>query len=97
MSDSSNCRKIRQQPKFILKQHENIYCAYPESKPVKNTRSIRTLYFEKLPDKFNRGESRTIAEKLNIVDKTAEKYLSDLVKAGLLGKDRHNSYYKIKA
>lgn len=55
---------------------------------------IKDLFFKQLPNEFNRTIAMETANLLGIKEKTAEKYLSDLIESNKILKPRHNQYEK---
>lgn len=61
---------------------------------TKTAKGRKQLYFEKLPDAFNRAGAMEIATLMNIKEKTAENYLTGLIQSGVLERIEHNQYQK---
>ena len=59
-------------------------------------KSNKQLFLDALPKEFNRQDYLKIVENLGIKAKTAEKYLSEFRKAGLILHEGHNKYSKNK-
>ena len=57
--------------------------------------NIPQILYKSLPDKFSRGEFDGIADKLNIKQKTAEKYINDMIKKKLIKRVKHGAYEKV--
>lgn len=55
----------------------------------------KKLFFNKLPDSFNRTTYIERAALLNIKEKTAEYYIAGYIKEGILDRVEHNNYIKI--
>ena len=71
-----------------------IFNQLPESeKPVKRLNK-RERFYEGLPAQFNRKVYLDIAMQLGIKDKTAQGYITNFVKGGLLHRDEKDSYAK---
>jgi hypothetical protein len=56
--------------------------------------NVKQLYYERLPEEFDRTAAMEAAYMLGIKPKTAENYLSEYIKNGLLFKPKHNQYKK---
>jgi hypothetical protein len=56
----------------------------------------KTLFFDALPKEFNRKDYLDVALKMGVKKKTAENYISDFKKAGLLNHVAFNKYAKMQ-
>lgn len=65
-----------------------------QDQPNNAFKGLKNSFFEVLPDEFNRQIYLKASAELEIKPKTAEKYISDFCKKGLLSHD-HNKYVKI--
>jgi len=57
-------------------------------------KSNKQLFLDALPNEFNRKGYLEVAIKLGVEDKTAQKYIGDLRKAGWISHEGHNKYKK---
>lgn len=71
-----------------------IFNQLPESEQVLKKPNKRERFYEALPPKFNRQGYLEIAGTLGIKDKTAQGYITNFVKGGLLHRDEKDSYFK---
>jgi len=72
----------------------SIFNQLKQSASTKKIENIKGLYFEKLPDDFNRKTSMEIAGLMQIKEKTAENYLTHFIKTGIMERVEHNHYKK---
>jgi hypothetical protein len=75
---------------FTLEKHA---LAVFQNLPNNSLKGIRLKFFNALPDNFNRQGYLSVANQLNIKEKTAEKYISLFKESDLL-EHEHNSYKK---
>ena len=61
---------------------------------IKNVR--KQLFYDNLPQRFQRKEAIVISNKINVPQRSADRYLQALLKGNLLGKlnDSYGTYYK---
>lgn len=75
--------------------HANhIFNQLPESEQVVKKPNKRERFYEALPPQFNRQGYLEVAGQLGIKDKTAQGYITNFVKGGLLHRDEKDSYTK---
>ena len=62
---------------------------------IKNAR--KQLFYDNLPQRFQRKEAIVISNKINVPQRSADRYLQALLKSNLLGKlnDSYGTYYKM--
>lgn len=78
---------------FTLEKHA---IAVFQNLPNNNLKGIKLKFYNALPESFNRQGYLSAAKKLNIKDKTAEKYIGQFKERNLLNHS-HNSYQKSKS
>lgn len=78
---------------FTLEKHA---IAVFQSLPNNNLKGIKLKFYDALPESFNRQGYLSAAKKLNIKEKTAEKYIGQFKERNLLNHS-HNSYQKSKS
>ncbi|MCG8532894.1 MAG: DUF3987 domain-containing protein [Desulfovibrionales bacterium] len=71
-----------------------IFNQLPETDQVVKKPNKRERFYEALPPQFNRQGYLKIATQLGIKDKTAQGYITNFVKGGLLHRDEKDSYTK---
>ena len=72
----------------------HIFNQLPETEQTKKKPNKRERFYEMLPQQFNRQGYLDIATRLGIKDKTAQGYMTNFVKGGLLHRDEKDSYTK---
>ncbi|MBU0697346.1 MAG: DUF3987 domain-containing protein, partial [Bacteroidetes bacterium] len=90
--DFENALKIAH---VLLIHATHIFTQLPA--PVNNNQSKnrKERFWQILPENFNRQDYLKVAEELNIVDKTAQAYITALIKEGKLERDKHDVYSKL--
>ena len=78
--------------KVLVKHSSKVFCELPqeEQKPTRLNKKEKFLYA--LPFNFNRQKYLEIAKAMNIPGKTAEGYIANFVKSGLLHREAHDQY-----
>lgn len=71
-----------------------IFAQLPENDTPTKRLSKKERFYEALPAKFNRQSYLEVAEKHGVNPKTAERYISEFQKAGMIHRDAHNEYIK---
>lgn len=71
-----------------------IFNQLPESEQLMKKPNKRERFYETLPLQFNRQGYLKVAGQLGIKDKTAQGYITNFVKGGLLHRDEKDSYCK---
>lgn len=71
-----------------------IFAQLPENDTPTKRLSKKERFYEALPVKFNRQSYLEVAEKHGVNPKTAERYISEFQKAGMIHRDAHNEYFK---
>lgn len=79
----------------LLSHTTKIYNQLQQLRKSKTAGGRKELYYEKLPDAFQRTGAMEVAALMNIKEKTAENYLSGLIYSGKLERVEHNHYQKI--
>ena len=81
----------------VLIQHsEKVFNELPLEKKHIPTKNKKEIFLKALPTSFSRQIYLDEARKLKIADKTADDYLKGFCSSGIIGKERHNHYIKIK-
>ncbi len=80
--------------KTLVKHSSQVYNDLPKNEPLLKRKNQKELFFEKLGIKFNRQDYLSIAKTLNITDKTAQRYISNFVKANLIFRYKQDCYEK---
>ena len=78
---------------FILEKHAIVVF---KNLPNNQLKGVKLKFFEALPKEFNRQDYLKVATRLELKEKTSEKYLTQFRKVGLLNHE-HNKYSKAKS
>ena len=78
--------------KVLVKHSSKVFCELPqeEQKPTRLNKKEKFLYA--LPLNFNRQKYLEIAKAMNIPGKTAEGYIANFLKSGLVHREAHDQY-----
>jgi hypothetical protein len=78
--------------KVLVKHSSKVFCELPqeEQKPTRLNKKEKFLYA--LPLNFNRRKYLEIAKAMNIPGKTAEGYIANFLKSGLVHREAHDQY-----
>lgn len=77
---------------ILIINANHIFNQLPESEQVIKKPNKRERFYEALPSQFNRQGYLEVAGQLGIKDKTAQGYMTNFVKGGLLHRDEKDSY-----
>ena len=72
--------------------YEELCCGGDIPPQMQNTQ--KTKFYDALPDAFERTVYMEVAAKLNIPDRSADRYIKQLCQSGSLEKQRHGAYAK---
>ncbi|MBS0645932.1 MAG: DUF3987 domain-containing protein [Verrucomicrobia bacterium] len=88
-ADFNNTNQI---VKLLVKHAAKVYSDLPEEPVKPKPKNRKERFLEALPHRFNRQGYLSVAVQLNIPDKTAQGYITDFVKAGILDKEGQDLY-----
>jgi len=71
-----------------------IFAQLPENDQPTKRMSKKERFYASLPAKFNRQSYLEVAEQHGVNPKTAERYISEFQKAGMIHREAHNEYVK---
>lgn len=81
--------------KVLVKHSSKVFSELPEDvKPVQR-KNRKEKYLESLPKVFNRQKYLEVAKMLSIPDKTAEGYITEFHKKGLIHREQHDHYLNL--
>lgn len=81
--------------KVLVKHSSKVFSELPEDvKPVQR-KNRKEKYLESLPKVFNRQKYLEVAKALSIPDKTAEGYITEFHKKGLIHREQHDHYLNL--
>lgn len=73
---------------------KKVFTDLPQPIAIPKRENREERFFSQLPDKFSRKDYVELSSKLNIPDKTAQNYISKMLKKGLIHRDKHDCYLK---
>jgi hypothetical protein len=80
----------------VLIQHAHrVFQLLPQTTVMVKQPNRKEQFYAKLPDKFSRLEYVQVAVAMQIPDKTAQRYIAELCKSGLLIHEKQGSFAKI--
>ncbi|MFD2541356.1 DUF3987 domain-containing protein [Lacinutrix gracilariae] len=79
--------------KALIKHSSKVYSSLPEDKTAINYKNKREQFIESLPLRFTTQDYISFATKLNITQKTAERYITSLCKTNFLVRESQGNYY----
>jgi len=80
--------------KILIQHAAKVFDALPTQPETLKQPNQKQLFLEALPPEFSRQDYLNIAKHLNIIDKTAQKYISNFVRSGLINHFAHGKYKK---
>lgn len=90
--DEADFNNTIQIVKLLVKHAAKVYSDLPEEPAKSKPKSRKERFLDALPYHFNRQGYLVAAKNLNIPDKTAQGYITDFVKAGVLDKEGQDLY-----
>ena len=78
--------------KVLVKHASKVFSELPEEKQMPKRKNQKERFLQNLPKEFNRRDYLSIAQKMNIADKTAEGYIGDFSKKGILHHEKKDHY-----
>ena len=78
----------------MLIEHALFVHSILSKKGYRKLPNVTQTFYKALPNRFTRKEADTIADKLNIKYKTAEKYMKDMITQKLIKLLKHGTYEK---
>jgi len=79
---------------ILLKHSSKVFSELPAPEKPKLRKNRKQKYLDVLPQSFNRQDYLLKAKELNIPEKTAEGYITQFVKAGLIHREKQDCYIK---
>lgn len=80
--------------KVLVRHSGKVFSELPEETPKPKRKNQKERFYETLPNTFGRQDYLAVARQLAIADKTAEGYITDFCKKGVLHRDKQNQYLK---
>lgn len=78
--------------RVLVKHASKVFSELPQDAPVPKRKNQKERYLDALPASFNRQEYLRIAASMSIPDKTAEGYITDFCKRGLIHREKQDHY-----
>ncbi|WNW01864.1 DUF3987 domain-containing protein [Tenacibaculum sp. HL-MS23] len=79
--------------KALIKHSSKVYSSLPEDKTAINYKNKKEQFIESLTLRFTTQDYISFASKLNITQKTAERYITSLCKSKFLARESQGNYY----
>jgi len=77
---------------ILVKHSSYVYSQIAQETYKPKPKHKKEQFLENLPYNFNRQTYVAVAKSLDITDKSAQRYISDFIKAGIIQSDVHNKY-----
>ena len=90
--DDTDFNNTIQIVKLLVKHAAKVYSDLPEEPAKAKPKNRKERFLDALPYEFNRQGYLAIAKSMNIPDKSAQGYITDFVKAGVLDKPGQDQY-----
>lgn len=87
--DFENALKIS---RILLEHSRKVFLKLPKASIAPGFKNSKEIFIDALPKTFNRQGYLSIAKKLDINEKTAERYIKKLVDDSILNRKSHNNY-----
>lgn len=81
----------------LIVHAKKVFSELPQAAPVTKRENREERFFSLLPETFTRKDYLAVAQVLKIPDKTAQTYISKLLKGGIIHRDRQDFYIKTPA
>ncbi|MCU7551953.1 hypothetical protein OCK74_22730 [Chitinophagaceae bacterium LB-8] len=81
--------------RVLVKHAAKVYSELPEEEPLPKRSNRKEGFFKRLPEVFSRKDYRTIAYRMGIPDRTADRYIYEFCKSRILSNDEWGQYQKV--
>ncbi|MCU7551956.1 DUF3987 domain-containing protein [Chitinophagaceae bacterium LB-8] len=81
--------------RVLVKHAAKVYSELPEEEPLPKRSNRKEGFFKRLPEVFSRKDFRTIAYRMGIPDRTADRYIYEFCKSRILSNDEWGQYQKV--
>lgn len=78
--------------RVLIKHSAKVFTELPEDEKPKSRKNRKQKFLDALPKIFNRQKYLEVAKEMNIPDKTAEGYITEFAKKGLIHREQHDHY-----
>lgn len=83
--------------KVLVKHSSKVFNELPEDEKPPSRKNRKQKFLEALPKNFNRQKYLEVAKALNVADKTAEGYITEFAKKGLIHREMQDHYINLSA
>lgn len=83
--------------RVLVKHSSKVFSELPETPKPASRKNRKEKFLEALPKSFNRQAYLEVARKLEIPDKTAEGYITEFHKKGLVHREHHDQYLNVSS
>ncbi|MEQ6168636.1 DUF3987 domain-containing protein [Ekhidna sp. MALMAid0563] len=81
--------------RVLVKHSAKVFTELPEDVKPSPRKNRKQKFLDALPRKFNRQKYLEVAKQMNIPDKTAEGYITEFGKSGLIHREKQDHYINI--
>lgn len=81
--------------KVLVKHSSKVFNELPEDEKPPSRKNRKQKFLEALPKNFNRQKYLEVAKALNVADKTAEGYITEFAKKGLIHREMQDHYLNL--
>jgi len=81
--------------KVLVKHSSKVFNELPEEEKPATRKNRKQKYLDTLPKNFNRQKYLEVAKNMNIPDKTAEGYITEFSKKGLIHREMQDHYINL--
>jgi hypothetical protein len=81
--------------KVLVKHSSKVFNELPEDEKPPSRKNRKQKFLEALPRNFNRQKYLEVAKALNVADKTAEGYITEFAKKGLIHREMQDHYINL--
>lgn len=85
-------QSIMEMVKVLVKHSGRVFSQLPEESKISRIKNRKERFLDSLPLEFTREKYLEIASWLKLEDRTADRYLPQFVKSGLITRESQNSY-----
>jgi hypothetical protein len=81
--------------RVLVKHSSKVFNELPEDEKPPSRKNRKQKFLEALPKNFNRQKYLEVAKALNVADKTAEGYITEFAKKGLIHREMQDHYINL--
>lgn len=83
--------------KVLVKHSAKVFTELPEDVKPSPRKNRKQKFLDALPQEFNRQKYLEVAKEMNIPDKTAEGYITEFGKSGLIHREKQDHYINLNS